>query len=250
MNEITIHNEHGTLTVSSVQVAEDFHKQHKNVLTAIEELRLGVAENSASLFIETTYQHVQNKQWYKCYELTRDGFTLLAMGFTGKEALAWKLKYIDAFNKMEDIIKKQYTELEQLKIKASYERATAMRMNAENRRLKLLLGNPQWKALSDVALQTMGIKAVETVTGQNLGNLLPVHEKTYSATEIGKAFGGIAAQTIGKRAKAMGLQDGDVYGVWVMDKSRYSTKEVKAFRYNLKGVQKLADAFQVGGYQL
>lgn len=115
LNEITITNKGGKLTVSSLQVAESFGKQHKHVLETIEELKKGVAENSADpmklsngiteksvdLFIETTYQHPQNKQWYKCYDITRDGFSLLVMGFTGKKALEWKLKYIEAFNAME-----------------------------------------------------------------------------------------------------------------------------------------------------
>lgn len=55
-----------------------------------------MAEKSAGLFIETKYQHHQNKQWYKEYLLTIDGFTLVAMGFTGAKALQWKLKYIEA----------------------------------------------------------------------------------------------------------------------------------------------------------
>ncbi|MDE6538792.1 MAG: Rha family transcriptional regulator [Ruminococcus sp.] len=101
MNEITITNKDGKLTVSSLQVATDFGKQHKHVLEVIEELKKGVAEKSADLFTERTYQHPQNKQWYKCYDITRDGFSLLVMGFTGKKALEWKLKYIEAFNLME-----------------------------------------------------------------------------------------------------------------------------------------------------
>ncbi len=101
MNEITITNKDGKLIVSSLQVAHDFGKQHKHMLEIIEELKKGVAEKSADLFIEKTYQHPQNKQWYKCYDITRDGFSLLVMGFTGKKALEWKLKYIEAFNSME-----------------------------------------------------------------------------------------------------------------------------------------------------
>ena len=66
---------------------------------------MGSAQNYAHLFIETTYKNEQNKQWYKEYQLTRDGFSLLVMGFTGKKALAWKLKYIEAFNKMEKALR-------------------------------------------------------------------------------------------------------------------------------------------------
>lgn len=101
MNEITITNRDGKLTVSSLQVATDFKKRHTDVCEAIETLIKGCAEKSADLFIETKYQQAQNKQWYKCYDITRDGFSLLVMGFTGKKALEWKLKYIEAFNAME-----------------------------------------------------------------------------------------------------------------------------------------------------
>ena len=111
MNEITINNDNGTLTVSSLQVAEDFEKEHRNVVQAIEELKKGVAEKSADLFIESSYQHPQNKQTYKCYNLTRDGFSLLVMGFTGKKALEWKLKYIEAFNLMEQKIRERYSDI-------------------------------------------------------------------------------------------------------------------------------------------
>lgn len=103
MNEIKINNSNGTLTVSSLQIADDFSKQHKDVLEKITALR---AENSAvtPMFIESTYTAGTGKA-YKCYDITRDGFSLLVMGFTGKKALAWKIKYIEAFNAMETQLK-------------------------------------------------------------------------------------------------------------------------------------------------
>ncbi|MDI2588090.1 Rha family transcriptional regulator [Psychrobacillus sp. NEAU-3TGS] len=99
-----------------MQVADSFNKQHKHVLEAIDELK-GVAENSADLFYESSYQHPQNKQNYRMYLINRDGFTLLAMGFTGKEAIQFKLKYIEAFNKMEQSLyqPKVLSEKEQLR---------------------------------------------------------------------------------------------------------------------------------------
>ncbi|MCM1008979.1 MAG: Rha family transcriptional regulator [Ruminococcus flavefaciens] len=106
MNEIIINNFNGTLTVSSLQVAKDFDKRHDKLVAEIERMYgelIGYAQNGGDpFFIEKSYQHPQNKQWYKSYELTRDGFSLLVMGFTGKKALEWKLKYIEAFNLMED----------------------------------------------------------------------------------------------------------------------------------------------------
>lgn len=104
---LTVQNINGVLVVSSRQVAEDFGKAHRNVIQGIEEVKKGVAEKSADLFIETEYQHPQNKQWYKEYLLTRDGFSLVVMGFTGAKALQWKLKYIEAFNKMEEALGSQ-----------------------------------------------------------------------------------------------------------------------------------------------
>lgn len=100
---ITYDNDHQQPVVSSLQVAENFGKQHKHVLEAIEKIR---AENSAvtEMFYETTYKTGTGKN-YKMYLMTRDGFSLLVMGFTGKDALEWKIKYIQAFNAMEQQIK-------------------------------------------------------------------------------------------------------------------------------------------------
>lgn len=106
-NLININNNNGKLVVSSREVAENFEKNHKDVLESIDQLSKGVAEKSADLFYETTYTHPQNKQEYREILMNRDGFTLLAMGFTGKKALSWKLKYIEAFNKMEQVLKEQ-----------------------------------------------------------------------------------------------------------------------------------------------
>jgi Rha family phage regulatory protein len=99
MNELILTSQNGQAVVSSRQVAENFGKEHKHVLESIENIK---AENSAltKMFYETTYQSGTGKN-YKEYLMNRDGFTLLTMGFTGKEAMEWKIKYIRAFNEME-----------------------------------------------------------------------------------------------------------------------------------------------------
>jgi phage regulatory protein, rha family len=56
------------------------------------------------MFMETTYIHPQNGQEYPMFVMNRDGFTLLAMGFTRDRALQFKLDYIAAFNRMEQVI--------------------------------------------------------------------------------------------------------------------------------------------------
>lgn len=104
MNEIKViyDEELQQSVVSSLQIAENFNKQHKNVIQVIENIK---AENSAvtEMYYETTYQSGSGKN-YKMYLMNRDGFSLLVMGFTGKDALEWKLKYINAFNEMEKTI--------------------------------------------------------------------------------------------------------------------------------------------------
>lgn len=106
MNNLVIVNDN-QIVVSSKDIAEHFGKQHKHVLEIIREIL--VAENSATKFYhETTHQN-RGKD-YKAYLMNRDGFSLLAMGFTGKKALQWKLKYIEAFNEMEETLKQGYLE--------------------------------------------------------------------------------------------------------------------------------------------
>ncbi|WP_445448560.1 Rha family transcriptional regulator, partial [Enterococcus faecalis] len=104
-NLVIMKNQQAVTT--SLQVAETFDKEHKVVLKAIDELKQGVAQNYADLFYDDSYIHKQNKQSYRQVIMNRDGFTLLAMGFTGQKALQFKLKYIEAFNQMENHIKEQ-----------------------------------------------------------------------------------------------------------------------------------------------
>lgn len=101
-------NNDGEIVVTSRQVAEDFEKMHKHILESIRNL---VDENSAvkSMFIESQFEN--RGKMYPEYLITRDGFSLLVMGFTGSKALQWKLKYIEAFNKMEQTIKNPYSHL-------------------------------------------------------------------------------------------------------------------------------------------
>ena len=112
MNElINIQDYAGQLTVSSREVAENFGKRHGDVLEAISTLmeQTNTTENSV-LFIPSTYKATNGKVNPE-YLLTRDGFSLLVMGFTGARAVTWKVKYIEAFNQMEKKIKDPMLEL-------------------------------------------------------------------------------------------------------------------------------------------
>lgn len=84
---------------SSLNVAESFGKPHNDTLKAIRNLQEDVG-NFSQMFLEATEPDSYNRP-RKVYYMNRDGFTLLAMGFNGKKAMSFKLKYIDAFNHME-----------------------------------------------------------------------------------------------------------------------------------------------------
>lgn len=98
MDELVI-IENDRLITDSRKVAETFGKEHRNVLRDIDNIKKDVS-NFEQMFFETeapdSYGRLQ-----RIYQITRDGFTLLAMGFTGSEAMQWKVKYLEAFNKME-----------------------------------------------------------------------------------------------------------------------------------------------------
>lgn len=113
INNNLVEVKNNTVVVSSLQIAEHFGKRHDNVKRDIETIINAVPllkiEGTPKMFQKSTYIHEHNKKEYPMYLMNRDGFSLLVMGFTGKEALEWKIKYIKAFNAMEQEIQhKEY----------------------------------------------------------------------------------------------------------------------------------------------
>ena len=90
---------------TSLQVAENFEKKNQHVLRDIDALKQDVS-NFGQMFIESNQPDSYGRD-RRIYYMNRDGFSLLAMGFTGKKALQFKLKYIDAFNQMEKQLQQQ-----------------------------------------------------------------------------------------------------------------------------------------------
>ncbi len=97
-----------TARVDSLYVAQFFEKEHKNVLRDIARIidpTSGLSEEFARLNFEpSSYTNSQNKK-QPCYMMTRDGFTMLVMGYTGQKAMKFKELYIRRFNEMEQFIK-------------------------------------------------------------------------------------------------------------------------------------------------
>ncbi len=97
--------------VSSLDVAHHFEKQHRNVLQSLESIECS-EEFRALNFQRSSYKSTQNREM-PMFRMTRDGFAMLVMGFTGVKAAYWRERYIQAFNLMEaDLLKKQIVHAE------------------------------------------------------------------------------------------------------------------------------------------
>ena len=106
MNNLVIMKDQQAVT-SSLQVAETFDKRHDHIIRDIEKLQKDLP-NFGEMFLPSNIPDGYGRS-RKAYYMNRDGFTLLAMGFTGKKALKFKLKYIEAFNQMDNELKLGYS---------------------------------------------------------------------------------------------------------------------------------------------
>lgn len=101
----------GIPTTTSKNVADKFNKQHRTIYRKVEDLMKSQPDFGRANFGTSTYISEQNKE-LPCYTMTRDGFSMIAMSLTGKEAEEWKIKYITAFNAMESQLLQQNDSLE------------------------------------------------------------------------------------------------------------------------------------------
>ena len=141
-------NKRETIVVTSRDVAETFGKEHKEVLRSIEGQKdaegktkhLGLIEQIKQggelpfekYFIPSEYK--SNGRSYREYFMTRDGFTLLVMGFSGEKAMKFKLAYINQFNAMEELLKGKLIEREKgIAVRQSLTKA--IQQSGENERM-------------------------------------------------------------------------------------------------------------------
>lgn len=223
------------LVTSSQIVAAYFDKNHRHVLDSIRQIL--AAENSAAKFFYTASFLNRGKR-YPMYFMNRDGFSLLAMGFTGKKALEWKIRYIQAFNEMERKLKEQENlaaENSAAKFKTpdvappevlAQARAKTMLMNARTRQAKL------WKALADESTGTYReickVYAANILAGKEVLPLPKPPKKTMTATELGEATG-LTAMNVGLLANKYNLKT-TAFGQWVYDTLK-NGRQVESFRY-------------------
>lgn len=190
MTDIILSTQNGEPVASSRQIAESFEKNHRDVLRAVDNLKEDV-RNFAQMFFETTVPDSYGRE-QRAYLMNRDGFTLLAMGFTGKAALEWKLKYIAAFNEME----KKLTEKPQLT--RSQLLATALIAAHEE-------------------LEEKDKRIAELTPDAEFARAVCIADNCRTATSIAKDYG-LTAEKLNKLLYSQRVQYKDSDGQWVLYK--------------------------------
>nr|VFK16247.1 MAG: phage regulatory protein, rha family [Candidatus Kentron sp. LFY] len=106
-----LHRDGERIFTTSQDIARRFGKQHKNILRDIDDLECS-AEYRRLNFEPTVYERPNPSGGKpiptRMFEITRDGFVILAMGFTGRRAMEWKERYIAAFNAMEQELRERH----------------------------------------------------------------------------------------------------------------------------------------------
>ena len=203
MTDIILSTQNGEPVASSRQIAESFEKNHRDVLRAVDNLKEDV-RNFAQMFFETTVPDSYGRE-QRAYLMNRDGFTLLAMGFTGKAALEWKLKYIAAFNEME----KKLTEQPQLT--RSQLLATALIAAHEE-------------------LEEKDKRIAELTPDAEFARAVCIADNCRTATSIAKDYG-LTAEKLNKLLYSQRVQYKDSDGQWVL----YKPYQGKGYTKNRKG---------------
>ena len=204
--ELVFMGESGQAITNSLLVAKKFGKDHKHVLESIRKLM--TAENSAVLqmFEESTYINEQNKT-QPMFLMNRDGFTLLAMGFTGVKAMEFKIDYINAFNKMESKIKKSIAILPDFTDPAE----AAMAWAKEYREKKVLA--IENKKLEEENIQ-LAAENQELKHDKNYLVLIMRSKALLTVSQIAQDYG-MSGKALNKKLADMGIQY-SINGQWIL----------------------------------
>lgn len=226
---IKIENIEGDLRVSSRLIADHFSKRHNDVVKTIENL---TTENFVvkEMFIESTFEHRGN--FYKEYFMNRDGFTLLAMGFTGKKALEWKLKYIEAFNKMEEELKKQ-------SIRISEKDIAILNIINSNNDIEQAIAIKQFE---NIVTQPLIEKIEEDKPKVNYHDNVLHSDKLITTTQIAKDLG-ISARKLNSTLNDLGViyKQGKVWHLYAEHQDKvpeYCDYHINEFGQTLKWTEK------------
>ncbi len=180
-------SENSPVYVSSREVAKKFGKEHKNVLQALETAisYAGLEQFGRLNFKPSSYVNEQGKTQPEML-MTRDGFCYIAMGFIGEEAAIWKVKFLEAFDK--------------LVLSASQLRAENQALKTANAKL-LVAAKPKNFKKSKVAMKDKTVEVWETVEGKS--KLVKVLASSLTKSELAEAIAAKRdAQARGTRSQA------------------------------------------------
>ena len=204
--------------------------EHSDVSTMIRNI------DDDEKLIQTLFVSGQNREmWF----LTEDGVYEVLM--QSRKPIAKQFKK-EVKTVLKSIRKHGYYSVRDDETKAKLMRAHAMELNAQTRAFNSLMKSIDNKHLSPIAAEVFRLKALESTFGVNVNPYLPETEKTYNATEVGEMLN-ISANMVGRIANTYGLKTAE-YGIFKLDKSRYSNKEMENFNYNQKGVEKIRQIYK------
>lgn len=189
---IQVKNDEAVCT--SLEVAEKFDKRHDKLLSEIRRMygdligKVGTQNGGAKFFQESTYEN-RGKQ-YPMFYMNRDGFSLLVMGFTGKKALEWKLKYIEAFNTMERVLSEKrtsnwITEREKGKLTRKSETDVLKELAEYMKEQGSEHADMVYMTYSKLANKAVGCKNRELATSQQLSELSFIENIILNQARIG-----------------------------------------------------------------
>ena len=192
---IDVHAEKGVLVTTSRNVAEVFGKNHADVVRDVRNILASLPDTDRnwgiSNFADTPYTNPQNGQTYSEYLITKDGLTLLVMGYTGPKAMQFKLAYINRFNEMEAQLQSGNLSIER--------KLNAAKIILEPAGIE---GNQLTLALDKVYKANTG-ESLLAQTGVEL--VAPQPKQLFTPTQLGQSKG-LSGIKVNKRLAELGYQ--------------------------------------------
>ena len=194
MADLVFQNSNGNDVTTSLIVAQVFGKEHKNVVRDIE--NLSCSENFNRLnFERITYKDARNRA-QTAYEMTKDGFSFLVMGYTGTKAGEFKERFINEFNRREfllkddDYILMRSQQILQKRLEASEEKIKQLESQAEQQQETIELQQKELtQSAPKVSYYDNHLQSVNALT----------------TTQIAKEIG-MSAEKLNNKLKELGIQ--------------------------------------------